>query len=449
MQLVVLGLNHKTAPVDIRECFAFSEEQVKKTLARWRKYPEIAECVILSTCNRTEVYAMVENTAEALPLMRDSLAKLAGSPITVSDHLFYLTDEACIRHLFRVAASLESLVVGEGQILSQVKKAYRLAKDAAMTGAVLNTLFNRTIAVGKAVRSRTRIAYSAVSVSYAAVQLAKQVLGSLSQANVLVLGAGEMSELTAKHLVENGVRTVFVSNRRFERAVQLADKFHGVAVPFENFLQSAQDADIVITSTGAPHYIVTALEVAHLMTKRRGKPIMFIDIAVPRDVEPEVEALAGVSLYNIDSLESVVESNLRSREQEAKLAEAIIETELAELLEKFRYLSFRPTLVRLSDKAETIRQRELKRALGKLPDSTPEQQRVVENMSRMLVRKLLRDPIIRIHEAAAVGREQPYLDAVTTLFKLDEIKDESPSCRKETDDEDTNNQPTCHRCAGQ
>ncbi|MDF2500362.1 MAG: hemA 1 [Anaerosporomusa subterranea] len=449
MQLVVLGLNHKTAPVDIRECFAFSEEQVKKTLARWRKYPEIAECVILSTCNRTEVYAMVENTAEALPLMRDSLAKLAGSPIAVSDHLFYLTDEACIRHLFRVAASLESLVVGEGQILSQVKKAYRLAKDAAMTGAVLNTLFNRTIAVGKAVRSRTRIAYSAVSVSYAAVQLAKQVLGSLSQANVLVLGAGEMSELTAKHLVENGVRTVFVSNRRFERAVQLAEKFHGVAVPFENFLQSAQDADIVITSTGAPHYIVTALEVAHLMNKRRGKPIMFIDIAVPRDVEPEVEALAGVSLYNIDSLESVVESNLRSREQEAKLAEAIIETELAELLEKFRYLSFRPTLVRLSDKAETIRQRELKRALGKLPNSTPEQQRVVENMSRMLVRKLLRDPIIRIHEAAAVGREQPYLDAVTTLFKLDEIKDESPSCRKETDDEDTNNQPTCHWCAGQ
>jgi glutamyl-tRNA reductase len=446
---VVLGLNHKTAPVDIRECFAFSEEQVKKTLARWRKYPEIAECVILSTCNRTEVYAMVENTAEALPLMRDSLAKLAGSPIAVSDHLFYLTDEACIRHLFRVAASLESLVVGEGQILSQVKKAYRLAKDAAMTGAVLNTLFNRTIAVGKAVRSRTRIAYSAVSVSYAAVQLAKQVLGSLSQANVLVLGAGEMSELTAKHLVENGVRTVFVSNRRFERAVQLAEKFHGVAVPFENFLQSAQDADIVITSTGAPHYIVTALEVAHLMNKRRGKPIMFIDIAVPRDVEPEVEALAGVSLYNIDSLESVVESNLRSREQEAKLAEAIIETELAELLEKFRYLSFRPTLVRLSDKAETIRQRELKRALGKLPNSTPEQQRVVENMSRMLVRKLLRDPIIRIHEAAAVGREQPYLDAVTTLFKLDEIKDESPSCRKETDDEDTNNQPTCHWCAGQ
>jgi glutamyl-tRNA reductase len=449
VQLVVLGLNHKTAPVDIRECFAFSEEQVKKTLARWRKYPEIAECVILSTCNRTEVYAMVENTAEALPLMRDSLAKLAGSPIAVSDHLFYLTDEACIRHLFRVAASLESLVVGEGQILSQVKKAYRLAKDAAMTGAVLNTLFNRTIAVGKAVRSRTRIAYSAVSVSYAAVQLAKQVLGSLSQANVLVLGAGEMSELTAKHLVENGVRTVFVSNRRFERAVQLAEKFHGVAVPFENFLQSAQDADIVITSTGAPHYIVTALEVAHLMNKRRGKPIMFIDIAVPRDVEPEVEALAGVSLYNIDSLESVVESNLRSREQEAKLAEAIIETELAELLEKFRYLSFRPTLVRLSDKAETIRQRELKRALGKLPNSTPEQQRVVENMSRMLVRKLLRDPIIRIHEAAAVGREQPYLDAVTTLFKLDEIKDESPSCRKETDDEDTNNQPTCHWCAGQ
>jgi glutamyl-tRNA reductase len=449
VQLVVLGLNHKTAPVDIRECFAFSEEQVKRTLARWREYPEIAESVILSTCNRTEVYAMVGNAADALPIMRDSLAKLAGSPALAADHLFYLADDACIRHLFRVAASLESLVVGEGQILSQVKKAYRLAKDASMTGAVLNTLFNRAIAVGKAVRTRTRIAYSAVSVSYAAVQLAKQVLGSLSQANVLVLGAGEMSELTARHLVENGVRTVFVSNRRFERAVQLAEKFHGVAVPFEEFLHCAEAADIVITSTGAPHYIVTASEVAHLMAARRGKPILFIDIAVPRDVEPEVEALTGVSLYNIDSLEAVVESNLHSREQEAKLAETIIETELAELLEKFRYLSFRPTLVGLSDKAEAIRQRELKRALGKLPDITAEQKRVVENMSRMLIRKLLRDPVVRIHEAAAAGREQPYLDAVAALFKLDEIKDERSGSLKGADDENTNNQPACHRCARQ
>lgn len=449
MQLVVLGLNHKTAPVEIRECFAFSEEQIKRTLTRWREYPEIAESVILSTCNRTEVYAMVADAAAALPIMRRSLAKLSGSPLPDGgdDYWFYKADEDCIRHLFRVAASLESLVVGEGQILSQVKKAYRLAKDASMTATVLNTLFNRAIAVGKAVRTKTRIAYSAVSVSYAAVQLARQALGELANANVLLLGAGEMSELTARHLVDNGVKTIFVSNRRFERAVELAAKFHGVAVPFAEFLQCAQDADIVITSTGAPHYIVTAAAVARLMARRRGRPILFIDIAVPRDVEPEAEALAGVSLYNIDSLEAVVESNLESRELEAKLAEEIIEAELNELLARFRYLSFRPTLVRLADKAETIRRRELKRALGKLPDLTAEQKRVVENMSRMLIRKMLRDPVIRIHEAAAVDREQPYLDALAALFKLDEISE--GHCLKGRENEQTITRAAGHRRARQ
>ncbi|MDU4961725.1 MAG: glutamyl-tRNA reductase [Sporomusaceae bacterium] len=448
MQLVVLGLNHKTAPVHIRECYAFSEEQIKRTLARWRECPEIAESVILSTCNRTEVYALVSDTEEALTIMRRSLGKLSGSPLADAEaYLFYKTGDACIRHLFRVAASLESLVVGEGQILSQVKKAYRLGKDAAMTATVLNTLFNRAIAVGKLVRAKTRIAYSAVSVSYAAVQLAKQALGSLTDANVLVLGAGEMSELTARHLVDNGVRTIFVSNRRYERAAELAEKFRGVAVPFEEFLQCAYDADIVITSTGAPHYIVTAAEVARLMTRRRGRPILFIDIAVPRDVEPEVEALAGVSLYNIDSLEAVVESNLHSRELEAKLAEDIIEAELNDLLERFRYLSFRPTLVQLADKAEAMRRRELKRAMVKLPDITPEQKKVVENMSRMLIRKLLRDPVVRIHEAAAAGGEQPYLDALADLFKLNEISE--GHCLKGAEDEQPIMQSACHRRARQ
>lgn len=420
MQLVVLGVNFKTAPVAVRECYAFSEEQIKQTLLQWREGSGIIEAVILSTCNRTEVYALVDSAADAFPLLRRLLDELAGRSELAAEHLVYLTGKDCIHHLLRVAASLDSLVVGEGQILSQVKKAYRLAKDIPMTGVVLNTLFNRAIAAGKAVRTQTRIAYSAVSVSYAAVQLAKQKLGSLSAASVLVLGAGEMSELTARHLAENGVKPIFVSNRCLERAVQLAEKVHGVAVPFSEFLHCAQQVDIIITSTGAPHYIVTAAEAARLMDLRGGKPVVFIDIAVPRDVDPAVETIAGAVLYNIDDLESVVESNLHGREQEAKLAETIIEAELADLLERFRYLSFRPTLVKLSEKAEQIRRRELKRALVKLPDISAEQKRVLENMSRMLVRKLLRDPIIHIHEAAANGCEQPYLEAVNTLFKLED-----------------------------
>lgn len=440
MQLVVLGLNHKTAPVDVRECFAFSEEQVKQTLHHLREYDEISECVILSTCNRSELYAVVEDAEEALPMLLEFWQRgVSAKQPAVEDYLFYYTDERCIQHLFRVASSLDSLVIGEGQILSQVKKAYSLARDTATTSTVMNTLFHRAIAVGKRVRTETRIAFSAVSVSYTAVELAKKLLGDLSKAKVLILGAGEMSELTARHLVENGVKTVFVSNRNYDRAAQLAERFHGLAVPFEDFMKSAEEADIVITSTGAPHYIIRSWDVAHLIPKRQGRPIIFIDIAVPRDVEPEVAAIAGANLYNIDDLEAVAEANMRGREQEAKSAESIIDEELAELVAKFRYLSFRPTLAGLRDKAERIRQREVKRALAKMPNVTPEERKILENLSRMLVRKLLRDPIIKINEAAGTDKESYFLDAARKLFKLEDIGEEPPSEQKKN----------CHRYARQ
>ncbi|MDR3566262.1 MAG: glutamyl-tRNA reductase [Negativicutes bacterium] len=434
MPLVVLGLNHKTAPVAVRECFSFSEEQIKQGLKHLDEYDGILECVILSTCNRTEMYAAVDDADDALPVLQKFLERMNAAPGTINQYIFYHTEEDCIRHLFRVVSSLDSLVVGEGQILSQVKKAYSLARDTGTTSTVLNTLFNRAIAVGKKVRTKTRIAYSAVSVSYAAVELARKIVGDLSQANVLILGAGEMSELTARHLVDCGVKTVFVSNRNYSRAAELADKFRGVAVPFEDFLKSAVEADIVITSTGAPHYIIRAWDVAHLMPKRQGRPLVFIDIAVPRDVEPEVEAIAGVRLFNIDDLEAVVESNMKERLVEAEAAEVLIEEELTEILAKFRYLAFRPTLANLTDKAERIRLREVKRALTKLPDATPEERRVLENMSKMLVRKLLRDPIININESAGTGKEHYYLDAVCQLFKLEEIGEiehrERKTCRR-------------------
>ena len=439
MSLVVLGLNHKTAPVAVRECLAFSEEQIKQSLLHLREFEEIEECVILSTCNRTEMYAVVEEPEDAFSLLVDFWRQRGAGQLDVDQNLFYHIDEDCIRHLFRVAASLDSLVIGEGQILSQVKKAYSLARDIGTTSTVLNTLFNRAIASGKRVRTDTRIAYTAVSVSYAAVELAKKLLGDLAKAKVLLLGAGQMSELTARHLVDNGVNTVFVSNRNLDRARQLADRFRGFAVPFEHFMESAEQADIVITSTGAPHYLIRSWDVAHLMPKRQGRPIIFIDIAVPRDVEPEVAALAGVNLYNIDDLEAVAESNMRGREKEAKDAERIIEADLADLIAKFRYLSFRPTLARLRDKVEAVRQREMKRALAKLPEATPEERKVLENLSKMLVRKLIRDPIIRINEAAGTDKEAYFLDAARKLFKLDDIGEEAPSEKNKS----------CHRYARQ
>jgi glutamyl-tRNA reductase len=433
MRVVVLGLNHKTAPVDVREKFSFSDEEIKFALKHLHEYGAIRECVILSTCNRTEMYAAVSGKDDALFSMKQFYGKIShGAADGISDEYFYhYAEEECIRHLFRVSASLDSLVVGESQILSQVKTAYNLARTAETTGAVLNTLFNRAIAIGKKVRTTTKIAYNAVSVSYAAVELAKSIFGDLKSSNVLILGAGEMSELTAKHLVGNGVKTVFVSNRNHERAILLAEKFRGIAVPFEDFMKCAVDADIVITSTGAPHYIITAWDIAHLMPRRAGRPIVFIDIAVPRDVEPEVAAISGVKLYNIDDLEKVVESNKNERKQEAKLAEKLITSEMKELVEKFRYLSYRPILTRLAEKAERIRQRELKRALAKMPDLTNEEKRAVESMSKMIIRKLLRDPVVKLNEAVGNSKEDYYQDAVRKLFKLDKPLDGARSKKGE------------------
>ena len=441
MQLVVLGLNHRTAPVAIRECFSFSEEQIKTALQHLAEYDEIRECVILSTCNRTEMYAVVEEADDAVTVMQDFLDRMAPGALSETDYeyLFYFQEEGCIHHLFRVSASLDSLIIGEGQILSQVKKAYAMARESGTTSTVLNTLFNRAIAVGKKVRTCTRIAYSAVSVSYAAVELAKKCFGDLSCSNVLVLGAGEMSELTARHLVDNGVKTVFVSNRNYERAVTLAEKFHGIAVPYEKFMQCAVTADIVITSTGAPHYIIREEETKKVMTNRGGRPIIFIDIAVPRDVDPDVAELPGVSLYNIDHLEQVVKTNLQGRAEEAKAAEAIVAEEMAEAVEKLSYLAYRPTLAGLADKAKSIRCREVKRALTKMPDITPEERRTVENMAKMIVRKLLRDPIIQLHEVAGTEKEQFYQEAVRRLYKLDssldlELMGEEKNCETKISD---------------
>ena len=431
MVLAVLGLNHKTAPVEVRECLSFPEDTIKQALRRLEEHEDFLECVVLSTCNRTEVYAVLEDVDDPSTVMLEFLERLAGpTPAGISpEHLFYYGGEACIRHLFRVAASIDSLIVGEGQILSQVKKAYSVAKDCGTTSTVLNTLFHRAIAAGKKVRTETHIAFSAVSVSYAAVELAKKLLGDLSQATVMILGAGEMSELTARHLVENGVRTVFVSNRNQTRAEDLAQKFHGRAVPFEQFMKWAVDTDIIITSTGAPHYIVRSWDVAHIMPQRSGRLLIFIDIAVPRDVEPEVAAIAGVSLYNIDNLNAVVDSNKRARLKEARKAEKILDAEVGELVDRFRYLSYQPVLSQLKDKAEAIRQREMKRALAKLPDCSPEERKVLENLSRMLVRKLLRDPVICTNEAAARGEEDFCVAALTRLFKLNELG-ASTSCEE-------------------
>ena len=431
MQLIVLGLNHKTAPVEVRERFSIPADKVSRGLKHLEDYEALNEAVILSTCNRSEMYAVVDDAEEDLPTVKQFLFDLTGNEENIDEYLYYYSGEECIRHLFEVASSLDSLVIGEGQILSQVKKAYAIAREEQTTSTVLNTLFHRAIAVGKRVRTETRIAYNAVSVSYAAVELARKILGDLSESNVLLFGAGQMAELTAQHLVDKGVKKVYVANRSFDRAKELAEKFGGEPVVFETAFKQAVDVNVVVTSTGAPHYVVKPWETQQLMTKRKGRPLVFIDIAVPRDVDPDVADIKGVQLYNIDDLEAVVDENLKEREREARYATAIVEEETSSLLDKFRYLSFRPVMALLSDKAERIRCREVKRAMTKLPDITLEERKAMEHMTKMIVRKLLREPMTKLNTSAGTAHEQFYVDAMSNLFKLDMLREQA--CEEKDD----------------
>lgn len=418
MQLVVIGLNHKTAPVEVREHFSLSRDTVLEGLRNLDEYEGIQEAVILSTCNRSEIYAVLEDGEADL---RQFMSDITGHDEDIEEYTYTFYNEECIRHLLRVSSSLDSLIIGEGQILSQVKQAYSLAIEAGATDTVMNLLFNRAIATGKRVRTETRIAFSAVSVSYAAVELARKHYGDLSSAKVLILGAGKMAELTGRHLMARDVGEIFVANRHMEKAEALAEAFGGKAVPFREAIKRAMTVDIVVTSTGAPHYVVKSWETKQLMARRKDKPIMFIDIAVPRDVEPEVGDIKGVTLYNIDDLEEVVDEHKEERRQEAFQAESIVEEETQGLLDRYQYLYLRPVMAQLSERGERIRKRELRRVLPKLHDLSEDELKAIEHMSEMLVRKLLREPMRTLNASAGTLREQQCVDAAKLLFKLDTI----------------------------
>ncbi len=427
MQLIVLGLNHKTAPVEVRERFSIPADKVSRGLKHLEDYEALNEAVILSTCNRSEMYAVVDDAEEDLPTVKQFLFDLTGNEEDIDEYLYHFASEECIRHLFQVASSLDSLVLGEGQILSQVKDAYALGREEGTTSTVLNTLFHRAIATGKRVRTETRIQYNSVSVSYAAVELAREELGDLCQSNALIFGAGKMAELTAQHLMSRGVRKIYVANRHQEKAVQLAEEFGGEAVPFDEAMKRAVDVDVIVTSTGAPHYVIKPWETRQLMTKRKGRQLFLIDIAVPRDVDPEVGEIKGVTLYNIDALEEVVDEHIQERREEARLAAKIVDDEVESIEDKFQYLSFRPLMALLSDRCERIRQREVKRSSSKLPELTDDEWRQIDHMSRMIVRKILRMPMMKLNAAAGTAQEQFYIDAMRSLFKLDTIGETATS----------------------
>ncbi len=420
MYLVVVGLNHRTAPVEVREKLSFSEDSLPKHLEKLTSSKTLRGCIILSTCNRTEVYAAVLDVDKGLTKIREYLAKCCRTDISeLKNYLYTYTLFDVITHLFRVASGLDSMILGETQILGQVKTAYQASCEQGATNRVLNTLFQQAIEVGKKVRTDTAIDRNAVSISYAAVELAKQIFGGLDGRSILVVGAGKMSELTAKHLVANGVSGVVVSNRSFDKAVVLAEQFEGKAIRFDELFDHMAATDIVISATAATHCIIERPDMEKVMKRRNGRKIFVIDIAVPRDVDPLAGKVEGVSLFDIDDLQNVIDQNLEHRKKEAAKAEKIIQDEIAEFWKWLSTQFVTPTVSALKNRGEEIRQKEMTRAFNRLGNITEHEKKVISSMANSIVNQLLHDPVMQLKHYALTQQGHLYTEILQNLFNLD------------------------------
>jgi len=415
MQLALVGLSHKTAPVEIRERLAFSNDALRSALTSLVDRRRVNEAMILSTCNRVEVVAESPDDR----LIRDFICEFHQiSHDSVSSHLYSYRNVDAIRHVFRVTASLDSMVIGEPQILGQVKEAFRIAMDAGTVGMHLSALMNRAFAVAKKVRSETGISQSAVSVSYAAVELARKIFGDLSGKTVMIIGASKMGELAAKHLRRAGASSVLVTNRTFERAVELAKVFEGAAVPFEHFTDHMTGADIVITSTGAPHFIIGRNLAEQVIHRRKNKPIFFIDIAVPRDIDPAVNQIDNAFLYDIDDLQQVIDANLKERFKEAMRAEQIVDDEVEAFCLKMQTRDVVPTIVQLRESLEKVRRDEIERNRRHLKDLSPDQQAAVDQITKSIVNKILHPPIEQLKQMAHDPQGADLADLIRKIFNV-------------------------------
>jgi glutamyl-tRNA reductase len=423
MHIHCLGLNHETADLSIRERLAFSEENIKIALARLgcgedTQPDSVSEMVILSTCNRVEIYAIAPQPSfEALEAF---LAEVQDVPVNAFEaHVYRLLDEDAIEHLFQVAAGLDSLVLGEPQILGQVMEAFEIARGQDTVGAVLSRLFQSALHTGKRARTETAISHNPASISSVAVHLAAQVVPDLERARVTVVGAGEMAELAVEALRKRGTNQLRVVNRTLERASNLANRWGGEAATFEKLDDALGWADIVITSTGAPHTLIRPEMVAPVLPSRKQRPLVFIDIAVPRDVEMEVGALQGVRLFDIDMLHEHLEHSLASREREVPRVENILEEEKQAFLDYLRTLDVVPLIAELNQQFEQIRKVELEKTLKRLPDLGPEGVARLEALTQAMVKKMLHQPITRLRSEAGSPQGALYAATARNLFGLE------------------------------
>lgn len=425
MQIVLIGLNHKTASIEVRERLAFLPHEVKSALKEIRGSSWISEVILLSTCNRVEFLLTTQNVSGAIDTVKSFLAGYKDTPVEVFEKALYVFQgDDAVRHIFRVASSLDSMVVGEPQILGQIKSAYREAVELRTSGPILNRLLHKTFSVAKQVRRETGIGDGAVSVSYAAVELARKIFGELKGKAILLIGAGEMAELAVDHLRRCGAKSISVANRTFEKGVALAQRFNGKAISMAEISEHLAHVDIVISSTGAGHYILVRDHLKGLMRRRKNRPIFFIDIAVPRDIDPEINRVSNIYVYDIDDLKGVIEENLNEREKEALKGERIIETATIRFRSWLLSLDVVPTIVAIRQKLEDIRQAELKKTFSTLKTASPEDRKAIERLTISMINKIMHDPILFLKDCEHKENVRSlYIDVSRKLFNLDETQE--------------------------
>ena len=417
MNLHITGLSHKTAPVALREKLAIAENTLPKALEDLQKLGA-SEALILSTCNRVEIAVTTTGETGGNAIVKSFLETWKDSDVAVDSHLYHLQSWDAVKHMFRVAASLDSMVVGEPQILGQLKAAYAAAKAEGSVGGTLESVLTRAFNVAKRVRSETGIGQMAVSVSYAAVELARKIFGSLSGHSVLIIGSGKMGELAAKHMRRSGANRIYVTNRTASRAEEMARLFDGKAVEYAQFPAMLHEVDIVITSSGAPNFIVTRDDMQRVIAQRRNKPVFLIDIAVPRNIDPAVNKIDNVFLYDVDDLEGVVNANLRERGKQAEHAELIVDQEVEQMMARLKIEQITPTIVSLQEQLEEIRTGEVMRALRRMPGLSDEQREQIEAMTRSIVNKIAHGPISELRRNAAEPEGKHAIEVIRKVFQL-------------------------------
>jgi glutamyl-tRNA reductase len=430
MNLIIVGLNHKTAPIEIREKLYFPPEGIGPALKKLLTGYDVNEGVIISTCNRVEAVAVADEIEKGTWEIKRFFSEYHGIPLEGLDEYLYVhSGEDAVRHAFRVASSLDSMVMGEPQILGQVKDAYSRAVHNDTAGVVMNKLYHKTFSVAKRIRTETKIGAAAVSISFAAVELAKKIFGDLAGKSSMLIGAGEMAELAARHLLSSGVREIILTNRTYEKAVDMAREFNGTAIMFREFPHFLKNVDIVIASTASPKFIIRPDEVHDVMKERKQRPMFFIDISVPRNIDPLVNNISNAYVYDVDDLQGVVAANLKERTKEARRAEAIIEEEIETFYRWIKSLDVVPTIIALRNSLEEIRKSELEKAASQLEGLSDRDKKTLDAMTRAIINKIIHNPITHLKKESDKIEGDLFLDAVRRLFDLPSVEEELKKAR--------------------